>query len=68
MSSELGLRKPDCAAFEGVANAMGIALSAILFFDDTLENVEGARAAGLQAVHVTMPSDVKCALVEIGAL
>ena len=68
VSSEMGLRKPERAAFDAIAEAIGIPLSAVLFFDDTLENVEGARDAGLQAVHVRSPSDVKRALVDIGAL
>lgn len=68
VSSELGLRKPEHAAFDAIAKATGIRPSATLFFDDTLENVEGARAAGLQAVHVRSPDDVKRALVDIGAL
>ena len=58
-SSQMGLRKPERAAFEHVARAIGVAPGAILFFDDTLENVEGARAAGLRAVHVRSPADVE---------
>jgi FMN phosphatase YigB (HAD superfamily) len=68
VSSELGLRKPEHAAFDAIAEATGISLAAMLFFDDTLENVQGARAAGLEAVHVKTPSDVKHALLQIGAL
>lgn len=68
VSSELGLRKPEQAAFEAIAEATGIDLSAMLFFDDTMENIEGARAAGLQAVYVQRPEDVKQALRAIGAL
>jgi putative hydrolase of the HAD superfamily len=30
----------------------------IVFFDDSQSNVEGARACGLQAVHVTSHADV----------
>ena len=68
VSSELGLRKPERAAFDAVAEAIGLPLSAILFFDDTLENVEGARSAGMWAVHVQSPEDLRQALVELGAL
>jgi glucose-1-phosphatase len=59
VSSTLGHRKPDQAAFDAVARKTGVALRSILFFDDTIENVEGAKAAGLRAVHVTDPSDVR---------
>lgn len=68
VSSELGLRKPERAAFDAVAEAIGLPSSAILFFDDTLENVEGARSAGMWAVHVQSPEDLRQALVELGAL
>ena len=62
VSSEIGHRKPDRDAFEFVARTVGVPLASILFFDDTLENVEGALAAGLQAVHVHGPADVRAAL------
>ncbi|TDI84324.1 MAG: hypothetical protein E2O78_06580 [Caldithrix sp.] len=52
----------------GAIASVVISSSATLFFDDTVENVEGARLAGLQAVHVRTPLDVKRALVDIGAL
>lgn len=68
VSSEMGYRKPERRAFEYVAQAMGVPLNAILFFDDHPDNVEGARAAGLQAVHVRGPVDVRAALQAIGCV
>ncbi len=65
VSSSLGLRKPDKAAFDHVAREMGVPVSRILFFDDSLANVEGARAAGLQAVHVRNNDDVVAALAAL---
>jgi glucose-1-phosphatase len=62
VSSEIGYRKPDRSAFEFVARSVGVPMESILFFDDTLENVEGALAAGLEAVHVRGPEDVRAAL------
>jgi glucose-1-phosphatase len=62
VSSELGVRKPDREAFERIAREIGVPLDRILFFDDTLANVEGARRAGLHAVHVKTPQDVEDAL------
>jgi putative hydrolase of the HAD superfamily len=64
----MGLRKPERAAFEAISEAIGTPLSSVLFFDDTLKNVEAARAAGLPAVHVRSPVDVRQALAEIGLL
>ena len=68
VSSELGLRKPEPEAFEAIADSMDISLDAILFFDDTEENITGAKAVGMHTVHVKDHKDVKQALVEIGAL
>jgi putative hydrolase of the HAD superfamily len=62
VSSSLGARKPERVAFEMVAEQIGVPMHETLFFDDTLENVEGARAAGLQAIHVKRPQDVRDAL------
>lgn len=62
VSCEMGLRKPERAAFEHVAREIGVAPARILFFDDTLANVEGASRAGLKAVHVEGPEDVRNAV------
>lgn len=61
-SHEIGLRKPSRESFHHVARAMGVEPGRILFLDDTRENVAGARAAGLQAVHVREPADVERAV------
>ena len=66
VSSEIGYRKPDRSAFEFVARSVGVPKESILFFDDTLENVEGALASGLEVVHVRGPADVKAALQRLG--
>jgi len=62
VSYELGARKPERAAFEAIARAIGVPLERILFFDDTAENVAGARAAGVAAIQVRGPQDVADAL------
>lgn len=61
-SSTIGLRKPNREAFEHCAEHMGIPLGRIGFFDDSPENVEGARAIGLPAVLVTSANDIRTAL------
>lgn len=45
-------RKPDVAAFEYVLRDSGLEAGNTLFIDDALVNVEGARAAGMQAIHL----------------
>lgn len=67
VSSEMGLRKPERKAFEAIAAATGNRLDEILFFDDTEENVVGARTAGMPAVLVNSHVDVEQALREIDA-
>ena len=66
LSSAIGLRKPDAAAYDHVVNAIGVPASRIVFFDDLAENVEGARARGLLAVHVRSSADVAAALEALG--
>jgi putative hydrolase of the HAD superfamily len=66
LSSSIGLRKPDAAAYDHVVKAIGLPAHRIVFFDDLPENIEGARARGLTAVHVTSPGDVAEALAALG--
>ena len=51
-----------------MTDAIGLAPGSILFFDDLAENVEGARAAGMQAVQVHGIEDIRQALTAIAAL
>jgi HAD superfamily hydrolase (TIGR01509 family) len=66
VSSTIRLRKPDAAAYDHVVQAIGVPAGRIVFFDDVIENVEGARARGLQAVHVRSHADVADALAALG--
>lgn len=66
LSSTIGLRKPEAAAYDHVVNAIGVPASRIVFFDDSADNIAGARARGLTAVHVTSPDDVAKALTALG--
>ena len=51
-SHEIKLRKPTREAFDYVIRDAGLHAGETLFVDDMLVNVEGARAAGLQAAQV----------------
>jgi len=66
LSSSIGLRKPDAAAYDHVVKAIGVPARRIVFFDDLAENIEGARMRGLTAVHVTSPADMANALTALG--
>ena len=66
LSSSIGLRKPEAAAYDHVVKAIGVPAARIVFFDDSADNIAGARARGLTAVHVTAPDDVAKALAALG--
>ncbi|MBI5319791.1 HAD-IA family hydrolase [Bradyrhizobium sp.] len=66
LSSSIGLRKPEPDAFHHVVNAIGVPAARIVFFDDSAENIAGARASGLAAVHVKSSDDVAGALAALG--
>jgi HAD superfamily hydrolase (TIGR01509 family) len=60
--------KPDQALFEHVAGLLPVEPARVLFLDDNLVNVEGARAVGFQAEHARGPAEARRALVERGVL
>jgi len=64
-SSEVGLRKPDPRIFTATTDRLGLAPERIVYLDDFVWNVEGARLAGWKVIHVEDPAD---ALVELDAL
>jgi glucose-1-phosphatase len=66
LSSSIGLRKPDQEAYAHVVKAIGVPPARIVFFDDLAENIDGARACGLTAIHVTSTNDVEHALRALG--
>ena len=68
LSHELGLLKPDRDLFDRVAELVGIEARRILFLDDNLINVEGARSAGFAAEHVQGVDEARRALTAAGVL
>jgi putative hydrolase of the HAD superfamily len=50
ISSEVGLRKPDPAIYELVAERLGLAAAACVFVDDLPGNLKPARALGMATV------------------
>lgn len=49
-SHELGMRKPDKEIFQYVLSACNFKASESLFIDDNIENVSGARSAGIESI------------------
>ena len=58
LSFELGIVKPDRAIYEHAVRGLNVSPGDALFLDDRPENVEGARAAGLQAKLYTSWSEL----------
>jgi len=50
-SCDIGVAKPAAAFFEHIVTDLGLAPDQLLFLDDQLKNVVGARSAGLNAEH-----------------
>ena len=61
-SSEVGCRKPEPAIYELTTKRLGIAPERILYLDDFLANVIGARQAGWDTSHVTSSQQAIAAL------
>jgi putative hydrolase of the HAD superfamily len=63
-SGFVGVRKPEARIYELTLDRLGLPAEACLFVDDLLPNIEGARAAGMNAVHF---QDNEQAIAEIRA-
>ena len=66
VSGEIGLIKPDPAIYEHHVAAFDLEPAATLFIDDSLRNVEGAKAAGWQAVPFTDADTLKSDFRKLG--
>lgn len=54
-SHEIGMRKPNLNCYKFVIDDIGLYPSRMLFLDDRLDNVEGARKAGMKALQIFDP-------------
>jgi putative hydrolase of the HAD superfamily len=54
-SQQMGLRKPHTAAYKFILEEQGLLADETLMIDDTLKNIDGAKAAGLQTLHLLAP-------------
>ena len=59
ISAEIGVMKPDAAAYEAILDTMDIPAEQALFVDDFPHNVEGAHAMGMSAVHFRPEMDLE---------
>lgn len=68
LSHEIGLVKPDRAAFEHTVADLACDPARVLFLDDNQINVEGARAAGLRAEKAVGPAAARAVLTRYALL
>jgi 2-haloacid dehalogenase len=66
VSGDIGLIKPDRAIYDHHAASFGLDPAASLFIDDSQKNVDGARAAGWQAVLFTDAGTLEADLERLG--
>jgi putative hydrolase of the HAD superfamily len=65
-SARVGLAKPDVRIYHLAAEQLGVSASACVFTDDLLHNVEGARAAGMQAFQFQGAAHLESELRALG--
>ena len=66
VSAHIGLMKPELAIYRHHEKAFGLDPAATLFFDDSLLNVEGARAAGWNAEQFVGAETMRADLARYG--
>lgn len=68
VSGDERLLKPDPAIYARLMDRHGLAPERCIFVDDSLKNVEGARAVGMSAHHFTDAASLAEALRDLGLL
>ncbi len=68
VSGRVGVVKPDVKIFALLVERFDLEPATTLFIDDAAANVEGARAAGMDAVRYTTPAALRADLARRGLL
>lgn len=58
-SCSIGLRKPDIICYEWILNNLNIEPGKTLFIDDSAQNIEGAKRAGMQTLQLTAEKKIE---------
>lgn len=61
-SHEMGMRKPEAGSFTHVVTTIGVPARAVVFFDDSVTNVDAARRAGWSAYRSTSTGELRAGL------
>ena len=68
ISHEIGMVKPDSEIYKHVTEQLGVASESLHYFDDSMPNVEAARAQGWKAFQVKGLEDLRSNLKTLGFL
>ena len=66
LSYQVGVRKPDSAAFRLLANRLDVELEELVFVDDLQLNIDAATAIGINAIHFVSYEQLKRDLAKLG--
>lgn len=58
LSYEMGMWKPDAEIYHEVLRANKLQPNEVIFFDDNLQNIESAKAIGMQTILVEAPTSI----------
>jgi FMN phosphatase YigB (HAD superfamily) len=62
ISGLVGVQKPDPAIYHIVLERLGVAPAEVIFVDDFVQNIETARALGMQTLHFRAGMDWRAEL------
>jgi glucose-1-phosphatase len=65
-SADVRMAKPEPGIYHLVLNRLGILPPDVVFIDDFIENVEGAKRVGMQAIHFRDTDQIINALKSLG--
>lgn len=68
VSGDERLLKPDAAIYRVLLERNGLEAASCVFIDDSVNNVKGAEAVGMKAIHFTTPAALRRDLVGMGLL
>ena len=65
-SCEEGVAKPQPEIFELILDRMNLKAEEVLFIDDRMDNIDGAKKLGIKTWHCTNPHELVKAMTDLG--
>ncbi|MBT8219350.1 MAG: HAD family phosphatase [Bacteroidia bacterium] len=66
VSGEEGMRKPNPNIYQIAETRYGVQPASTVFIDDSLRNINAAKALGFHVIHFQNPTQLRSALAELG--